>query len=51
MKLASVADLRRPTLDAVDLPDSEFGCGTELFERKMPTREVPLVIAVYAPPG
>lgn len=45
------ADLvRRPTPSAADLPDSEIEFGRELFERKMAVHEVPLVIAIYAPP-
>ncbi|GAA1337717.1 hypothetical protein [Arthrobacter roseus] len=45
------ADLvRRPTPSAADLPDYEIEYGKELFETKMAAREVPLVIAIYAPP-
>jgi TDG/mug DNA glycosylase family protein len=45
------ADLvRRPTPSAVDLPDSEIEYGRELLEAKMAAHEVPLVIAIYAPP-
>jgi TDG/mug DNA glycosylase family protein len=45
------ADLvRRPTPSAAHLPDREIEYGRELFERRMTAREVPLVIAIYAPP-
>lgn len=45
------ADLvRRPTPRAADLSDNEIQHGRKLFETKMAAREVPLVIAIYAPP-
>jgi len=45
------ADLvRRPTSSAADLFDSEIDYGTALLETKMAAHEVPLVIAIYAPP-
>lgn len=45
------ADLvRRPTPSATDLRDSEIEYGRALFEGKMATHQVPLVIAIYAPP-
>jgi len=45
------ADLvRRPTPRATDLDESEIEYGRTLFESKMATNQVPLVIAIYAPP-
>lgn len=45
------ADLvRRPTPSATDLSDGEIEYGRALFENKMAANEVPLVIAIYAPP-
>jgi TDG/mug DNA glycosylase family protein len=46
-----LADLvRRPTPSAADLPASEIEYGRARFETKMAAHEVPLVIAIYAPP-
>ena len=45
------ADLvRRPTPSAADLADSEIENGRAQFETRMAAHEVPLVIAIYAPP-
>ncbi|TFD12879.1 hypothetical protein E3T35_06220 [Cryobacterium sp. TMT1-2-2] len=45
------ADLvRRPTPSAADLPKNEVKYGRAQFETKMAAHEVPLVIAIYAPP-
>jgi TDG/mug DNA glycosylase family protein len=45
------ADLvRRPTPSAADLSDSEIEYGRAQFDTNMAAHEVPLVIAIYAPP-
>lgn len=42
--------VRRPTASATDVSASEIEYGRKLFESKMAATDVPLVIAIYAPP-
>jgi len=47
----ALADLvRRPTPSASDLSREELEYGKSQFEAKMAAQQVPLVIAIYAPP-